>query len=166
MNPYKVVDLKNDPLEDNLFKLELKNDDIIYVNKGSSYIFKNFESKFIPADKETSQKLAEASKNLEDYANFYYGKSVKSLINIPLKSGKYLFMCNKADYFSSDKLDDYCKKTILYDYKNNTVTEGPHFLFTPANAGISKLDNDKWLIAGGGLYKKEHNHSQILIDKK
>lgn len=165
LNPYKVVDLKNDPLEDNLFKLELENGDIIYVNKDSSYIFKNFESKFLPTDKETSQKLAEASKNLENYANFYYGQSVDTLINVPLKSGKYLFMCNRRGFFSDDKVDDYCKKTILYDYKNNTVTEGPHFLFPPTNAGISKLNDNKWLITGGGLYKNDHNHSQILIVK-
>ena len=163
LNPYKVVDLKKSPVVGKLFKFELENGDIIYVNKDSSYIFKASESKFVPTDKETSQKLADARKKLEYYSQYIFGEELNSLQNIPLTSNKFLFMCSNAS--SKLNLYDFSKKTILYDYENNTISEGPEFAYVINDARVTKLNDNKWLITGGGEDSEIHNHSQILIVK-
>lgn len=146
------------PLEDNLFNIKLNNNDILFINLKSTYIFKNKENKFVSASIEETERNKFLIENLNSTLDYVLGEPIINLLNkkhkfIQFDEDKFLVTCGRGVTFKKDYM---CYKTVYLDYGNLIVEEGPHFLYPHRNALIatSKKDKNKTLVIGGYKFDK------------
>lgn len=147
-------------MKDNFFQIDLPNNDILFINKNDSYIFKNNENRFELADMQTQQK----AKNFVDIVNntLQYELSLKledkiteKVKYIKLSPTSYLLTCGD-DLITSNS--NVCKKTVLIDYEGIAAQAGPQFINKHQYATIQKIDNNHYMVIGGMNHELHKSH--------
>lgn len=173
INLDKIIKFDNKYTNSFLFTIKEENGDILFVNRKSSYVFKNKENKFVPTDKKTTEKLVNIIKRLQEYSKFYFSEPRLEYLSINrLENNKFLFTWEeqgfeKSTIFNLIYSTSSEKYSFIYDYDKDLISVGPVFKYKIENLGLTKIGKNKWFVSG---YTKDgetrpHKHSQILIIK-
>ena len=162
----------------NIFTINQKNGDILFVNQNSTYNFNSAKNKFEKASSYESGKNKIAmyllENKLKEVFNIYlYTPYADKVKYIKLPDNKYLITCGDTyfDFPYYKNPNGVCKKTLIYDYENNTIKEGPKFLYAHNKTNIVLVDENTY-IAGGFISDKDgktpsyNEHVQIIKVKK
>ena len=139
-------------LKDNLFYTELKNGNILFVNKDISYIFNdktnNFEQVDLYTQNNINNLLEETNKLLYGYLGITLENQELEITKyIKISPDKFLITCGENSYLR--KPFSVCKQTIYLDIENLNVTKGPDFVYSYFTSDIQKISNDKYIVIGG-----------------
>lgn len=150
---------KTNAIKDNLFQINLKNGNILYINKNSSYLFINSRNDFIKADKSETQKNIALIKKIDELAKKQFGASLddNKLRIIKLSNTKFLLTGARSCYehFPDPDTTKKCKQTIYFDYDKQIVKKGPDYLYSRDESKPEiEISNNKRLFAGGGNIAK------------
>ena len=152
-----IAEFNTEALDNNYFEIERENGDVVYINKDSTYIFQNATNSFVKADNYETEKNKIAIEKIQKMLNGYIGidftqtEPKDSAIRITkIGTDKFLLTCGYR-YFSSPYKKSFndCRKTILYNYKNNSVKHGPDFLYPHAFIKEAQIDEKSVFFAGG-----------------
>ena len=144
-------------LADNIFDIQKENGDVLFINKNSSYIFKNATNTFQEADLQETIKNKNNIKQLEKLLLPMGIKLEEKRANttkiIKIAPEKFIITCD-VNAFS------YCKETVYFDYENNIIKKGPKFLYPHYSSTVVQLEPNKFMFIGG------HNGDLILLKYK
>ena len=153
----------------------LPNNNVIFLNKNSTYIFFNETNKFLKADEELTKRNQKAVEKLAKLMFEHMGLDIEEIFGvdrarvIKLAPQKFLITCEhghtvpfgtrgnintslysliKMDLNEQEKIRA-CRNTVFYDYEKNIVKKGPKLLQPHFYAKIEKLDKNKFIIIGG-----------------
>ncbi len=173
-----IAQTNTDFYRDNIFTINQKNGDVLFVNQNSTYNFNSAKNKFEKASSYESGKNKVAmyllQNKLKEVFNIYlYTPYADKVKYIKLPDNKYLITCGDTyfDFPYYKNPNGVCKKTLIYDYENNTIKEGPKFLYTHNKTNIVPVDENTY-IAGGFISDKDgknpsyNEHVQIIKVKK
>ncbi len=173
-----IAQTNTDFYRDNIFTINQKNGDVLFVNQNSTYNFNSAKNKFEKASSYESGKNKVAmyllENKLKEVFNIYlYTPYADKVKYIKLPDNKYLITCGDTyfDFPYYKNPNGVCKKTLIYDYENNTIKEGPKFLYAHNKTNIVLVDENTY-IAGGFISDKDgknpsyNEHVQIIKVKK
>ena len=143
------VETNTNVMDENIFQIEKENGDILFINRSSTYIFKNATNSF---EKASSSEIAKNKKTIEKL-----DKLTKKLLKETLNSSQdwniliqKISSPNKFILYSSKS-----KKTIFYDYTKNKVKTGPSFPAFYEFQGIPvNIDNKTVIFLGARNYDR------------
>lgn len=150
----------------NIFTYKRKKKDIVFVNRGSTYVLRN-DNNIEKAEDNFNKVNQEILSRVNDKSRYYYATDARSLSYIPISDTKILFFNNSNslvdgyDAYSSEN-----KRTFIYDVAEDKFYEGPSFKYTPIVSSFQKIAENKWIFFGGGHeYYSPKKYTQILIVK-
>ncbi len=173
-----IAQTNTDFYRDNIFTINQKNGDILFVNQNSTYNFNSAKNKFEKASSYESGKNKIAmyllENKLKEVFNIYlYTPYADKVKYIKLPDNRYLITCGDTYFdFPYDKNpNDVCKKTLIYDYEKNTIKEGPEFLYKHNKTNIVPVDENTYIVGGfisdkDGKNPSYNEHVQIIKVKK
>lgn len=170
-----IAETNKDILEDNILHMVLPNNNVIFLNKNSTYIFFNETNKFLKADEELTKRNQKAVEKLAKLMYEHMGLDIEEIFGVKrarvvqLAPQKFLITCDightfpfggsyniNTSLYSLVKMNlnkqekiQYCRNTVFYDYKKNIVKKGPKLLQPHFYAKIEQLDKNKFIIIGG-----------------
>ena len=150
-----IAQTNTDFYRDNIFTINQKNGDILFVNQNSTYNFNSAKNKFEKASSYESGKNKIAmyllENKLKEVFNIYlYTPYADKVKYIKLPDNRYLITCGDTYFdFPYDKNPNgVCKKTLIYDYEKNTIKEGPEFLYKHNKTNIVPVDENTYIVGG------------------
>ena len=156
-----------DILLDNYFQIELKNNDVMFINKNSTWIFDNETNSFREAD----EILKLSNKDFVNYTNQVLNRELglsledevtQKLKYISLAPNQYLLTCGAK----SNASDERCKHTVFVDYNNHPAQKGPDFIYGHNYSKIEKIDDKRVMVIGGTSFDDDKNsipHKRVQI---
>jgi len=154
------VEYNCNALKENLFQIDLLDNDVLFINKNGSYIFKNSENKF----EETEGSLKKEVENFVNIVNntlqYNLGLSLEEKMTgkikyIKLSSTKYLLTC--GDEILTSNLEA-CKKSVYVNYNGIAAQSGPKFIFNHKYSSIEKIDDTHFMVIGGDGFSLNRTH--------
>ena len=170
-----IAETNKDILEDNILHMVLPNNNVIFLNKNSTYIFFNETNKFLKADEELTKRNQKAVEKLAKLMFEHMGLDIEEIFGvdrarvIKLAPQKFLITCEhghtvpfgtrgnintslysliKMDLNEQEKIRA-CRNTVFYDYEKNIVKKGPKFLKPHFYAEIEQLTHNLFIVVGG-----------------
>ena len=164
-----TAEFNSDVLNHNLFRINLPDENILFINKNSSYIFNNKTNKFIKTQKQDEEKYQAAVNKIQQYLynlmhigldeNILF--SMERIKIIPVNNEKYLITCGDAYYSYPYYKKRICRQTVYYNFTKNEVKPGPKFLY-PLFLCKIRNTSDKTLMAICGSSSFGYDYSADL----
>lgn len=135
-----------DIFKDNIFDIKLENNDILFLNKTTGYIFSNSENKFINQnEKLQNQNHIFINRFLNEIKNILLVDNIEDLKILKLSGNCFLIIRNST---YGTQYEDIFSRTIFVDYNNKIIREGPElkYIYPSDYFNISKT---KSIIIGG-----------------
>lgn len=152
-----IAETNKKVLKDNLFHIVFENNDVLFINKKSSYFFSNKKNKFIEAPKDITNENFHILDHLK-YLLSNLGITIDDLLTprkaeiYELENGKFLITCGRAHIINMNRFrrisaaaQECCRNTVYLDFKNKVFVNGP------------KLSNGDISIAEGKIFKVSKN---------
>ena len=138
-----------DVMKNNIFIVDFPNNDLLFINKDSSYFFINSKNKFIKANEEETSKNQMNIDILKmlmlDNFGLELGKVFSDIEIIKVGRDKFFLTCK----FVSTNSEPICNNTIYFNYTKNTIKKGPKFLFNHGGVYIIPLSENSVIFLGG-----------------
>lgn len=170
-----IAETNKDILKDNIFHIVQPNNDVIFLNKNSTYLFINKDNKFIKANEELTRRNQQTVEKLAKLMFEHMGVDIEEIFGadrarvVKLAPQKFLITCNIGHMFAFDNTGDpnnaivplnksnlrgyeivqSCRNTVYFDYKNNIVKKGPKFLQQHFSAAIEQLTDGLFIVVEG-----------------
>lgn len=156
-----VSEANTDVLKDNLFDIDLDDGNILFINKHTCYIFNNQKNSFERFNDTDEKIYLDFVEEIRERLATSVGSSLEEAIQercriLRLNKHKFLIFNGDYDSYKSYKstLSEYEKrksKTLIADFKEMTIKDGPKFLYPHYTSEIVRLDDSKFMVIGGLL---------------
>ena len=161
-----VAEFNNDVLNYNLFRINLPDGNILFINKNSSYIFDNKTNQFIKTQKQDEEKYQAAVSKIQQYLydlmRIDFGENILSdgdkIKIIPLNNEKYLITCGDIYYLHPYYKKQTCRQTVYYNFTKNEVKLGPKFLYPLYRCRLhNQSPNELMAVCGSTSFGNDYN---------
>ena len=170
-----IAETNKDILKDNILHIVQPNNDVIFLNKNSTYFFINKDNKFIKANEELTRRNQKTVEKLAKLMFEHMGLDIEEIFGvdrvrvIQLAPQKFLITCNSGHMAPFDNIAEpnnsikpllkkdlgqretiqACRNTVYYDYEKNIIKKGPKFIQPHFSAQIAQLSNNLFIVVGG-----------------